>query len=67
MIMEDDQNNILVKLLNEQKKMSCLCFTSQVDEKLLLQFSLNQRDIMDIRKHVKAFQMFKTHVNIAFD
>ena len=36
-------------------------------ENLLLQFHLSQHEIVAIRKNVKDYQMYKMHVNLAFD
>lgn len=65
--MEDEQNDVLIKLLLQQKSMSCLCFNSNSMENLLLQFHLSQADIVEVRKISRAYQMFKLHVNLAFD
>jgi len=44
--MEDENRDVLVKLLYIQKRMSCLCFKSNSVENLLLQFLLTQKDIV---------------------
>ena len=66
--MEDEERDVLIKLLYVQRVYTCLCISAaKPKENLLIQFKLGQMEMVEIRKRVRAYKTFAMHVHLAFD